>query len=184
VSRFWRIATAACVMLGLGLGLTLGVARADVGFDRPGGDYDKFVLKSADPAECAGRCERDGRCRSWSFSYPRTNQVQAICWLKKSVPPRVENACCVSGVRGAGVNEPISKDAEVGIDRSGGDYRSFETPADTTGGACAKTCTDEQKCRAWTYARPGYQGAAAHCYLKTKIPLPRHNPCCISGVIR
>jgi hypothetical protein len=182
--RFWRIVAAAGVMLALCGGLGIDRVLADVGFDRPGGDYDRFIVKSADPAECAARCERDGRCRSWSFSYPRTNQVQAICWLKKSVPPRVQNSCCVSGVRGAGVNEPISKDAEVGIDRAGGDFKSFETPADATGAACAKACTDEQKCRAWTYARPGYEGAAAHCYLKMKIPLPRHNPCCVSGVIR
>jgi hypothetical protein len=180
MTRFWRtFANAAAV-----LALAVCVAHADVGFDRPGGDYDKFVVKSADPAECSARCERDARCRSWSFSYPRTTQVQSVCWLKNRVPPRVQNPCCVSGVRGAGVNEPISKDSEVGIDRSGGDYRSFETTPDNAGEACTKACNDEQRCRAWTYVRPGYQGAPAHCYLKAKIPLPRHNPCCISGVIR
>jgi hypothetical protein len=180
MTRLWR--PLACAMVVLVAVACL--ARADVGFDRPGGDYDKFVVKSGDPAECAARCERDARCHSWAFSYPRTEQVQAICWLKKGVPARVKSPCCVSGVRGAGVNEPISKDAEVGIDRSGGDYRNFETAPDDSGAACAKTCKDEQRCRAWTYMRPGYQNAAAHCYLKGKIPLPRHHPCCISGVIR
>jgi PAN domain len=180
MSRFWRLVTATAAALGLAACL----AHADVGFDRPGGDYDKFVLKSGDPAECALRCERDGRCHAWAFSYPRTETVEAVCWLKKSVPARVQNNCCVSGVRGAGVNEPISKDSEFGIDRSGGDYRNFETQPDSSGAACAKACKDEQRCRAWTYVRPGYQGSAAHCYLKAKIPLPRHHPCCISGVIR
>jgi hypothetical protein len=178
--RPWRLLAGVAVVLGLAACL----ARADVGFDRPGGDYDRIVLKSADPAECSLRCERDGRCRSWSFSYPRTTQVEAVCWLKKTVPPRVQSQCCVSGVRGAGVNEPISKDLEFGIDRTGGDYRTFETEPDNSGAACASACKSEQRCRAWTYVRPGYQGAAAHCNLKAKITLPRHQPCCISGVIR
>jgi len=185
--KLFRRVLLACasVVLGLAvLGLGLGLAHADVGFDRPGGDYDKFVVKSGDPADCSLRCERDGRCHSWSFAYPRTQQVEAVCWLKKTVPPRVENQCCVSGVRGAGVNEPISKDTEFGIDRAGGDYRSFETPADSSGATCAQACKDEQRCRAWTYARPGYQGPAAHCYLKTKVTTPRRKPCCVSGVVR
>ena len=45
---------------------------AQTGFDRPGGDYSNFAVRSGDPAACAARCERDGRCRAWSFSYPRT----------------------------------------------------------------------------------------------------------------
>lgn len=166
------------------IGLAACLAHADVGFDRPGADYDKFVVKSGDPTECSLRCERDARCRAWSFAYPRTEQPEAVCWLKSRVPPRVQSQCCVSGVRGAGVNEPISKELEFGIDRAGGDYRSFETEPDNSAAACSKACKDEQRCRAWTYVRPGYQNAAAHCNLKAKITLPRRQPCCISGVIR
>ncbi len=179
-ARLWR--RLACVTMVLGL--AAGLARADVGFDRPGGDYDKFVVKSGDPGECSLRCERDARCRSWAFSYPRTEQVEAVCWLKRSVPPRVQSPCCVSGVRGAAVNEPVSKDLEFGIDRTGGDYKTFETQPDNSGGACASACKDEQRCRAWTYVRPGYQGAVAHCYLKARVTVPRHKPCCLSGVVR
>src|SRR6266852_3077089 len=47
-------------------------ARGQVGFDRPGGDYASFPMRSADPAQCAARCERDARCRAWGFSYPVT----------------------------------------------------------------------------------------------------------------
>jgi hypothetical protein len=180
MTRLCRLLTCAV----LAIACAAGAARADVGFDRPGNDYDKFTVKSGDPADCSMRCEREARCRAWSFAYPRTQQVEAVCWLKNRVPPRVQNQCCVSGVRGAGVNEPISKDREFGIDRSGGDYRNFETEADSSGSACIKACKDEPRCRAWTYMRPGYQGAAARCFLKAKITLPRHHPCCISGVIR
>src|SRR5437879_2769472 len=57
-------------------------AAAQVGFDRPGGDYTSFTLRAADPAQCASRCERDQRCRAWAFSYPVTESSNAVCWLK------------------------------------------------------------------------------------------------------
>ena len=41
----------------------------------------------------------------------------AICWLKNQVPPREEDKCCVSGVRGAGVIEPRRGAVEFSIDR-------------------------------------------------------------------
>ena len=134
----------------------------------------QIVVKSGDPADCSLRCERDGRCRSWSFAYPRTQQIEAVCWLKKNVPPRVENQCCVSGVRGAGVNEPISKDLEFGIDRAGADYRSFETPADSSGARLRPGLQGANSVAApGPMSRPGYPGPAAHCYLKAKVTLPR-----------
>src|SRR5262245_65970149 len=110
--------------------------RAQTGFDRPGGDYANFPVSSGDPAACAARCERDGRCRAWSFSYPRTAAPVAMCWLKSQVPQRVEDSCCVSGVKGAGVLEPKGGSIEFSIDRFGGDYRYVEVSADATGSAC------------------------------------------------
>jgi hypothetical protein len=158
--------------------------RAQVGFDRPGGDYQGFILKSADPNQCASRCEHDARCHAWSFSYPITENANAMCWLKNEVHARLAAPCCVSGVRGSGVVEPHSGSLEFGIDRPGGDYRSFELPADPLAGLCRTTCDSEARCRAWTYVRPGYAGPAAHCYLKDHIKAPRRRPCCISGVVR
>lgn len=159
-------------------------ANAQAGFDRPGGDYSNFIVRGGDPAACAARCEREGRCRAWSFSYPRTAGAHAICWLKSSVTTRTENTCCISGVRGAGVIEPRTGEAEFAIDRVGGDYRNFEIAADPTGKACQAACEGENKCRAWTYLRPGYQGPSARCFLKSQIKPPRRKPCCISGVVR
>ncbi len=170
--------------LALAVIATLAPAQAQVGYDRPGGDYANFTVRNADPAACAARCERDGRCRAWSFSFPRTLGVHATCRLKKEVPSRVENSCCVSGVRGAGVIEPRRGPIEFGIDRLGGDYRSFDLPSDPTGKSCKAACEGDRRCRAWTYVRPGYIGASARCYLKSKIPRPRRKPCCISGVVR
>jgi PAN domain-containing protein len=159
-------------------------AFAQVGFDRPGSDYSNFIVRSGDPATCAARCERDQRCQAWSFSYPRTAAANAVCWLKSKVTARVEDACCMSSVKGAGVMEPRTGSTEFSIDRWGGDYRIFETAPDPTGKACREACEAEGRCRSWTYLRPGYEGPVARCFLKDKLTRPRHKPCCVSGVLR
>jgi hypothetical protein len=162
----------------------LSAIFAQSGYDRPGGDFSSATVPNGDPAVCASRCERDNRCRAWSFSYPSASGTPAMCWLKKDIVPPVESGCCVSGVRGAGVIEPRVGATEYSIDRTGGDYRSFETPPDPKGKACADACQGENRCRAWTYRRPGYGVTTAHCYLKDAIKPPRRRPCCISGVVR
>jgi hypothetical protein len=139
---------------------------AQSGYDRPGGDYTSAPVANGDPAVCAARCEHDKICRSWSFAYPPASGGQATCWLKREVTPRVEASCCVSGVRGAGVIEPRIGEIEFSIDRIGGDYRAFDATPDSKGKACADACHAEQRCRAWTYRRPGYGASAARCYLK------------------
>jgi hypothetical protein len=159
-----------------------GFAQAN--FDRPGGDYTHSEITSGDPAECALTCERDRRCRSWSFNYPTTEKEVAVCWLKNSVPKRAESTCCVSGVRGAGVVETRNRKLEIATDRYGGDYRSITVDADSEGDNCKTVCENDGKCRAWTYARPGYVGKDARCYLKDKIKPPRRKPGFISGVVR
>ena len=126
-------------------------AMAQTGFDRPGGDYTSFPVRSGDPAACAARCEREGRCRAWSFSYPLTAVNHAVCWLKSSVTPRVENNCCISGVRGAAVAEPRNETAEFAIDRQGGDYKDVTVATDANGQTCKAACEADNKCRAWTY---------------------------------
>ena len=156
----------------LALLLVASSAHAQVGFDRPGSDYSNFVVRPADPALCASRCEREGRCRAWTFQYPTPDNPNGVCWLKNTVPTRTKAPCCVSGVRGAGVIEPR------------GDLRNLELPPDSTGNACKAACEADSKCRAWTYLRPGYAGPAARCFLKNQVKPPRRRPCCISGVVR
>jgi hypothetical protein len=159
-------------------------AQAQTNFDRPGGDYESSPVTSGDPADCALACERDRRCHSWAFSYPTDSESGAVCWLKSSVPPRVPDNCCVSGVRGAGVLELRNGGIETSIDRAGGDYRSFEMKKGEGDEACKAACTGDNKCRAWTYARPGYVGKEAHCFLKKEIKPPRRKAGFISGVVR
>ena len=49
---------------------------------------------------------------------------------------------------------------------------------------CKAACTADNKCRAWTYARPGYAGKAARCFLKNDIKPPRRKAGFTSGVVR
>ena len=159
-------------------------ALAQASFDRPGGDYQSAPVTSGDPADCALVCERDKRCRAWSFNYPTDATRGAVCWLKSNVPARVQDNCCVSGVRGAGVVEPRNSAIETSIDRFGGDYRNFALKKDEGDEACKAACTDDNKCRAWTYARPGYIGRQPHCFLKKDIKPPRRKAGFTSGVVR
>jgi hypothetical protein len=164
-------------------------ARAQAGFDRPGGDYSNVIERTGDPAACAARCDRDARCRAWSFSYPGVAGPNAVCWLKNRVAARVESSCCISGVKGAGIVEQRrvrDRSIEVGIDRLGGDYHQFDTPSEPNGSACKAACEGDSRCRTWTYVRPGYlhAGASARCYLKDQLRAPRRRPCCVSGVVR
>ncbi|NVN85391.1 MAG: PAN domain-containing protein [Rhodopseudomonas sp.] len=175
------LALAACLM---SAALSTGPARAQANFDRPGGDYLRSPVQSGDPADCAIVCERDRHCRSWTFAYPTAPDQGAVCWLKSSVPQRVPNNCCVSGVRGAGVLEPRNSSIEASIDRFGGDYRNLELNKGDGSDACKALCEDDHKCRAWTYARPGYVGKSPHCFLKKDIKPPRRKPGFISGVVR
>ena len=107
-------------------------------------------MTSGDPADCALVCERDRRCRAWSFNYPSDVISGAVCWLKNNVPARVQNNCCVSGVRGAGVVEPRNDTIETSIDRFGGDYRNFELK-----GAATATMPARPPAPPTTNAAPG-----------------------------
>jgi len=159
-------------------------ALAQANFDRPGSDYVSAPVISGDPADCALVCERDRRCRAWSFNYPTDIAGGAVCWLKSNVPARTQDNCCVSGVRGAGVVEPRNSAEEISIDRLGGDYRNFDLKSSDGDDACKAACVGDNKCRAWTYARPGYVGKEAHCFLKKDIKPPRRKAGFISGVVR
>jgi PAN domain len=159
-------------------------AAAQTNFDRPGGDYLSAPVTSGDPADCALICERDRRCHAWTFSYPTDPAIGAVCWLKSSVPARVPDSCCVSGVRGAGVVEPHNGSLETSIDRPGGDYKGFDIKSGDGDDACKAACTADNKCRAWTYVRRGYVGKEAHCFLKKEIKPPRRRAGFSSGVVR
>ncbi len=180
-----RLLRACLVLLALlAAAVSARPALAQANFDRPGGDYLSAPVTSGDPAECALVCERDRRCHAWTFSYPTDLANRAVCWLKSNVPARVQSDCCVSGVRGAGVLERRNDAIETSIDRFGGDYKSFDLKSGDGDDACKAACAADNKCRAWTYARPGYAGKEAQCFLKKDIKPPRRKAGFTSGVVR
>jgi hypothetical protein len=118
------------------------------------------------------------------LGYDRPGANYRSFTIRSGDPAVCASDCCISGVRGAGVIEPRRGSVEYSIDRYGGDYRGFKTKVDPAGAPCRKACEADHRCRAWTYARPGYFRPSARCHLKNKIPRPRRKPCCISGVVR
>lgn len=69
---------------------------------------------------------------------------------------------------------------EPDTDRPGGDYRNFRSP----GGAasCREACEKDSRCRSYTFVKPGYHGEEGRCFLKSSVPAPKKNRCCISGI--
>jgi hypothetical protein len=70
---------------------------------------------------------------------------------------------------------------EYDVNRPGQDYRNFDLLA-ADPALCQRACTGDSQCRAFTYVKPGVQGRSARCWLKTGVPDPIANNCCVSGV--
>ena len=83
----------------------------------------------------------------------------AACWLKNRVPPRVEDKCCVSGVRGAGVIEPRKGRSNIPSTASAATIAISTLRPIRPARPARRPARRENKCRAWTYVRPGYIGA-------------------------
>jgi PAN domain len=70
---------------------------------------------------------------------------------------------------------------EDNVSRWGADYRRFNI---ASGGAedCAEACAKDDRCRAWSYVKPGVSGPKALCRLKSAVPQAMADPCCVSGI--
>ena len=69
---------------------------------------------------------------------------------------------------------------ENDTNRGGSDYRNFEVQANPA--ICRDECAKDPTCRAFTYVKPGVQGANARCWLKNSVPPASANTCCVSGM--
>jgi uncharacterized protein YkwD len=72
---------------------------------------------------------------------------------------------------------------EENTDRPGMDYNtiSLDTPDPSL---CEQACRDDDKCKAYTYVKPGVQGKKANCWLKSSVPDPVPSNDCVSGVVQ
>ncbi|MGA9521178.1 MAG: PAN domain-containing protein, partial [Myxococcaceae bacterium] len=71
--------------------------------DRPGSDLLNFDFPNGtveqNAAACAAACQKDQRCRAWTFVRSGVQGPKSRCWLKSAVPPPVPNAnYAISGV--------------------------------------------------------------------------------------
>lgn len=71
--------------------------------------------------------------------------------------------------------------SEQNTDRPGSDFAS-QALQSADPQLCAAACNSDEQCRAYTYVKPGVQGALAQCYLKDSVPAAQSNDCCVSGV--
>jgi 1-phosphatidylinositol phosphodiesterase len=85
------------------------------------------------------------------------------------------------------VNQPVTPGTygplEYDTDRAGSDFHSFDLP-EARPDLCLSYCQNQPQCLAFTYVKPGIQGPAPRCWLKSAIPQPAANGCCVSGVVR
>jgi hypothetical protein len=145
------------------------------GFNLPGSDYDSFDASSA--FVCRNTCGGDARCQAWTWVKPGFQGPTGRCWLKHRVPVLDRNNCCRSGPRE--YIEAGDLKAEDRTNRPGMDYSNFETDSWSN---CEGACAGDQRCAAWTYVRPGFQGPSGRCWLKTRVPHPVDNEQTVSGV--
>jgi hypothetical protein len=175
--------------------------------DRMGMNLRNFDLSSPDPLLCQQACAEEASCKAFTYVKPGYQGANARCYLKSGVPDATNNECCISGVRTEGItttaqpglllpavikmeNIPpniqtsasfFQSGLEENTDRMGMNLRSFDLSSPDPL-LCQQACAEDANCRAFTYVKPGYQGANARCYLKSGIPDATNNECCISGV--
>jgi len=152
--------------------------------DRQGGDYRHFDLASPNPSLCEQACAGDPNCQAFTYVRPGFQGANPQCWLKNTVSVSTSNNCCISGVKTAlsgGSSPAPSNTMEDNTDRQGGDYRHFDL-ASPNPSLCEQACAGDPNCQAFTYVRPGFQGANPQCWLKNTVSVSTSNNCCISGV--
>ncbi|WNG19050.1 phosphatidylinositol-specific phospholipase C domain-containing protein [Cystobacter fuscus] len=159
-----------------GAGLSSGLLETNV--DRQGGDdYRSFDMTEPVPEQCRDACRNEyPYCQSFSYSKPGLQTgSKARCYLKRSIPTPVPNACCDSGViTNALADAPVSTQGtsiEFNVDRPGQDYFAFE-PTEATPRKCLEACFNQADCKAFTYVRPGSVAPKGRCYLKNGVPAP------------
>ena len=64
----------------------------------PGMDYFNFALHVAEPNFCRTACERDDRCRAYTYVRPPVGGEHGHCWLKDGLPEMVRDTNAISGM--------------------------------------------------------------------------------------
>lgn len=125
----------------------------EVGFDRPGMDFQTSTTSSA--TACQSACVSNETCKAFTWV-----SGSNTCFLKNAIPGW--NACptCTSG---------IAPREEAGIDRPGHDLAVIDL-TDNRAEVCHETCARTAGCAGYTFVPAGIQAANARCWLKNGVP--------------
>ncbi|MGA1847036.1 WSC domain-containing protein [Deferribacter abyssi] len=85
-------------------------SKIEINTDRPGNDYKNFNLPFPDYNLCMQECEKDPKCKAWTYVKPNSGQgLYPRCWLKYNIPTPIKNNCCISGIKNVTNKANISK---------------------------------------------------------------------------
>jgi hypothetical protein len=74
------------------------VTRVSRNVNRPGGDIRGFFITEPRPSWCGGYCALEGpSCKAYTYVPPGVQGANAVCWLKHTVTPAVNQSGMVSG---------------------------------------------------------------------------------------
>ena len=138
----------------------------------------------AELAELAELADVDARPAANTGDTPRSTLLDTVSQLPKRGSMKAVVAALALILGGWAVYVIVSSDPAVqpGIDFYGNDY-DRRPLAVAAFGECQRLCSEDNRCAAWTYVKPGFQLASAVCYLKNPIPAARNDNCCVSGKI-
>ena len=79
------------------------LAQWEPSSDRPGNNYRKFSIAKEVEAfvavkQCEDACKKEAQCKAFTYVKPGVQGGDAVCYLKNTVPARVSDTCCTSGV--------------------------------------------------------------------------------------
>ena len=58
-------------------------------YQQAGNDYKDLDSSEQDPALCRDACQKEGRCKAWTYVKPGIQADNARCWLGNRIPTAV-----------------------------------------------------------------------------------------------
>lgn len=71
----------------------------ELNINRYGEDYRDFIPAKASATLCAEACDKQPRCRAWTWVKHTLEPPTGHCWLKDRIPEPTADDCCTSGVK-------------------------------------------------------------------------------------
>ena len=117
------------------------------------------------------------------------NHSNSSCLIRSAALAATILAFGVLAAAPAVAQTASSQFSQRGENRPGSDLRHIDFPApppnsfSTQSTLCQAACAKDASCQSWTLVNPGIQGPNARCWIKGRIPEPKADVCCTSGVV-